>query len=101
MTIGNIALVNNVLVKIEKIEYKQVTRRVNKGSLLKPKFEESHTNKLELVWWSIVGSDDGTMQTHRYSNTLDWNTMIAEAHIILTQAKKLLKKENHECPQKP
>ena len=92
MKLGDIALINNKLVIIQKIETEEVTTKKKiGGSFFKPIYEDEKTQKTKLVWWSTVGDISQTMKTYGNSANYDWNTLIAEASIIMTQAKIILK----------
>lgn len=45
------------------------------------------------IWWKKVGDGSGSMKTNYMAMHLDWDQMIADAEIILTQARMLLTKQ--------
>ena len=96
MKVGDIALMNDDryqfwkhLVKIEQLDYNEVTNKVktkNGGLFGKSEYKTITTKELTRVWWSVVGDATNQINSKNWgSEYYDWDRMISNATHIIKQ----------------
>jgi hypothetical protein len=83
---GDIALINRTsLVRIVKIEYK--TKNVNKGTFWHPDYVPVKSDEIKNVWWKSVSDFSNIIHTSGDSAQWEWERLITEAEMILSQVR--------------
>ncbi len=93
---GAIALFDNKLIVITKIDYADEPVMVKKGVFgrLVPSPNGETKRVVKTVWWKDVGDESDIITTNQvWSSTYDWDTNIINAAYILHQTGWILK--NH------
>ena len=95
MKVGDIALMNNRLVRIAKLEYKKKIGKKLKG--FKKVDENAEVEKeLTKVWWENIGENLGLIHTEVLSASYDWKEMILAASVLKRQFDIIEQEKNKE-----
>lgn len=87
----DIALFNNTLVRIEKIEYKEKKKKIKiGGNLFNPIYKKELIKEVDKVWWRRVGDNTNRIESYDFGTQYyEWDKMISNANLLINQVNLL------------